>query len=91
MAPVVRSTLRIGVSIATGAAFDRRARLRDQLVVENLVEAVVLAGAVADGVARRPRLVEQLGEVEALAPSNASIASSLVEHLHLPDHFVERR
>ena len=57
---------------------DRLAAHFDELVVEHLVEAVVLALGVVDGdVVRHLGLVEQLGEVEASSPSNGRWPCSL--------------
>ena len=72
------------------AAIERDLRLRDQLAVENGVDLVILRLAVVDRHSRRRvRLEEQPGEVEPLGfPVFDDL--TLVEHLHLPDHFVER-
>ena len=49
------------------AAVERGLRFRDQLAVEDVVDLVILRLAFEDrGVRRRRRLVEQLGEIEAL-------------------------
>jgi len=71
------------------AAVERRLRLRDQLAVKDVVDLVILRLALVDGGAGRGRrLVEQLGEIEALGlPVLHQLA--LVEHLHLADHLVE--
>jgi hypothetical protein len=82
MAPTVRLTLRIGISIAPARRARAPARAGDQLVVERLVEAVVLRLAVE---ARRPRpasvrLVEERREVEPRA-FQWSIAAAHVEQV----------
>ena len=72
------------------AVLERAPRLLDEAAVEDVVDRVVLLLAVPDGDAfRRVRLVEQAREVEALGlPVRDRLG--LVEHLHLPDHLVER-
>ena len=71
------------------AVLERGLRFGDQPAVEDVVDLVILRLALVDGDAlRRGRLVEQLGEVEALGlPVLDHLA--LVEHLHLPDHLGE--
>jgi hypothetical protein len=71
------------------AGLERRHRLRDELAVEDVDDRVILRLAVRDGdTLIGLRLVEEPGEVEALAlPVLDRVA--LVEHLHLPDHLLE--
>ena len=64
-------------------------RLCDQLAIDDVVDLVILRLAIVQRDARRHvRLGEQLGEVE---PVRLGVSDQLdaVEHLHLPDHFVE--
>ncbi len=70
-------------------SIERALRLRDQPAVEDVMDLVILRLAVTDRHAsRRLRLQEQPGEVEPLGlPVRDNLAP--VEHLHLPDHFVE--
>ena len=85
----MRSVFLIVDSIVTGCLLQRAFRLRDQPAVEDVVDLVVLRFALVDGDAiGRVRLVEQLGEIEALGlPMRDQLVA--VEHLHLADHLVE--
>src|SRR5438105_8299847 len=71
------------------AMLERSLSLRDQLAVEDSMDLVVLPFAIMNRHARaRPRLEEQPGEIEALGlPVLDDL--TLVEHLHLSDHFDE--
>ena len=90
MAPVARSRLLMASSALTGFLdFERGLGQLDQLGVEHLLEAVVLALAVMDGDAFGcVDLVEQVLEVE---PARLPVADGalLVEAVGLADHLAE--
>src|SRR3984957_8328085 len=71
------------------AMLDRLLRLGDELAIEHAIETMILRLAAMDADAGRSlRLMEELGEIEALGlPMRDRFGA--VEHLHLADHFVE--
>ena len=71
------------------SALERLPRLGDEATVEHAIDPVILIDAAVDRVASPGlRLVEQLGKIEALRLGVFN-EPRLVEHLALPDHFVE--